>query len=151
MEKLELKHLAAYLPYGLKIKGEQFIHTMVIDMMTVTTKEIGIWFLLNSKIQSLKLMLRPLSDLNNLKNEINLHSINMLIGRNGVYGDIEVELCNGEIIFVTESDPFSTYDRAKEIDLNVFQTVMNELMKGHFDVFGLIDKDLAIDINTIEP
>ena len=146
MKKLELKHLAPYLPYGMKALCTQDIEGVLYKEINLTER---FYSMPTAILTNFKIILRPLSDLNNINNEINLHTINMLIGRNGVYGDIEVELCNGEIIFVTESDPFSTYDRAKEIDLNVFQTVMNELLKGHFDVFGLINQNLAIDINTI--
>jgi hypothetical protein len=66
--KLEIKHLSAYLPYGLKLyAGEYFVENnldVILDRLDVTTKAIdasnldGVWF-----IDEVKPLLRPLSQL----------------------------------------------------------------------------------------
>ena len=130
MEKLELKHLAPYLPF--KVKG------------VVTDKIQEGWLPPNSKVTliiryidifdgvKIKPILRPLSDLT--KEE------GLKISSNGIfYKD------DGFMIWSKSNDCYTR--------LNAMQTPywFNLLMlEHHFDVFGLIEKGSAIDINTLK-
>lgn len=97
-----------------------------------------------------KPILRPLSDLTKVgEGLINEHSINMLIEEKfkieyGVFchykGVLSIEL---------DGDSNVGYDQLKTLDFKVIDCIREELLKAHFDVFGLIEQGKAIDINTI--
>lgn len=129
LEKLELKHLAPYLPYELKIRCGEISHPILtcadINEFEITIKEVFI----NS---AYKPILRPLSDLTK---------------------EIQV---NGEkfvpIDKINEYDETAmSYSLSFYIDctLRLPYYVIKYLFEWHFDVFGLIEKGLAIDINTL--
>ena len=115
--KLELKHLAPYLPYELKIlNGKEYDIVNGIDNKTVISLFRG--HLENfSTIENVKPILRPLSDLT----------------------EEYSNSCN-----------YSHKDfKWGIINKNISVLVWDSLLKNHFDVFGLIDAGLAIDINTL--
>lgn len=152
MEKLELKHLAPYLPYGLKIAhfDNQFIngfniHTLIgltenlrykeEDLLTI--KRITFWFEkgfgLNNIAHNIKPIIRPLSDLTK-----------------------EIEH-DGEKFVPVEKLRWVT-DTSKTYNWNVIDQsavkylnyeVVQKLLEWHFDVEGLIEKGLAVDVNTL--
>ena len=113
--KLELKHLAPYLPYGLE----------ALDYLSKRVKIIGLknetYFIDSGNIyaygdiQDCKPILHPLSDLEEFSPAIYDYLINK---------------CEGYTV------------RLQYVD---FKT----LLENHFDVFGLIEQGLAIDINTL--
>ena len=115
--KLELKHLAPYLPYELKIlNGKEYDIVNGIDNKTVISLFRG--HLENfTTIENVKPILRPLSDLTEE------HANNC----NYSYRDFKWEIIN------------------KNVSVNIW----NDLLSNHYDVFGLIDAGLSIDINTI--
>jgi hypothetical protein len=133
--RLELKYLAGYLPYGLKFKTNfdhiQYLMTSLdINKSKVTFKAINNFK--NSKNISIKLLgenkpiLRPLSDLTK---------------------EIEV---NGEK-FVPKL--WLGYNHIGEcLGTNIatwsFRSAV-KLLEWHFDIYGLIESGLAIDINTL--
>lgn len=110
-EKLELKHLATYLPYGLKFLDREPGHRWARDLRIETIE----WCLTDGKP-----ILRPLSD---------LHKMFPM----STYWDPSIIALNCKREFY-------------KIEYNDF--VM--LTKNHYDVFGLIDAGLAIDINTLD-
>ena len=130
--ELELKHLAPYLPYGLKcIDGELIGISNHIGWS-------GIFKAIHGSnhipICGIKPILRPLSDLTK---------------------EIEV---NGEKFVPIEyfEDKYYTLDlhkqchRLLENEDWIYQTnfmLINYLLKWHFDIFGLIENNLAININ----
>lgn len=119
-EKLELKHLAPYLPYRLKM---------------VTTKGQGIITgstLYRMDTLDLKPILRPLSD---LTNEIE-HN-----------GERFVPVIELGIITIDDIDHFN-YKAFKHRYENYW--ISEFLFKWHFDCFDLIKKGLAVDINTLK-
>jgi hypothetical protein len=141
--KLEQKHLAPYLPYGLKIKVID-TNFYKYDVMTLCDKSglsnIGLSDLLDEP-QDFKPILHPLSD---LKKGFHKDFDEVLFDDNnyvytdelGIKATPSIELfigdgCNNTIIF----------DSVIEI--------YYLLLKHHFDVFRLIQKGLAIDINTL--
>jgi hypothetical protein len=133
--KLELKHIAPYLPYGLKIMtdydGIQKIQGMP-DLFHVNYYDNESDNGDEPHIEDIKPILRPLSDLTK---------------------EIEV---NGEKFIPQQEINHLDFDwliSSKEPYELVMKTNYEDIVKlfeWHFDVFGLIEKNLAIDINTLE-
>ena len=109
--KLELKHLAPYLPYGLKFYWEQLDGTPN-KPWTLTINSIE--FALENQN---KPILHPLSDLTDYVSQSLLDRI-----ENSSSRDLTESLNYNSVCY---------------------------LLEHHFDVFGLIEKGLAIDINTL--
>jgi hypothetical protein len=139
---LEVKHLAPYLPYGLKLQyvvREKVENTGIMksiyhnDDETHPTK-ISIEWGDGEHIWMFKPILRPLSDLNK-DIEINgeNHQMWLLIPNCKHY--------NGTIIINGNGYKFDI----TELKYSLIQT----MLKFHFDIFGLIEKGLAVDINTL--
>ena len=126
IEKLELKHLSPYLPYGLKIHGESSGFNLDMTLATMSDCELlmGIDCVLK---EQQKPILRPLSDYHN---ENIYEDFIYLFGENDDYVEA---LIDGRLLLK---------DMPKYI--------MDWLFENHFDVFGLIEKGLAVDINTIK-
>ena len=200
--KESYKALCAYLPYDLKVignngeyremnglseyKGEILIHTCFTEMNpdshSDTVKRYRKCSLYSNSKINFKPILRPLSDLTEEITHNNemftpllrlannnyyiikkltmpfnrvkyINDANMLAYRDGV--EISQYQCrfyrfdkNGDmnnISFEFYSDK-SSMSRKHYADLENY----NLLLQWHFDVFGLIDKDMAIDINTLE-
>ena len=125
--KLELNHLAPYLPYNLQIcfDGENPHLNWNIMKCSHLAFESE-----NYKDFRFKPILRPLSDL---------------------IKEIEV---NGEkfkpIENIPNTDVLNWYCNLLNINGNMTLTTFFKLTEWHFDVFGLIENGLAIDINTIK-
>ena len=117
--KLEIKHLAAYLPYGLNIKNKFGVYILSADNIGAV--------LMSDKLTYFPL-LRNLSD---LTKPIEVNGEKFVPYKKLGWG-------NGTRVIPLILDGFTHY---KEIQL---------LLSWHFDVFGLIEKGLAIDINTLE-
>lgn len=123
-EKLQLKHLSPYLPYGLLMFDDDNPNQYYPRLIGVLNDENIITSLprfpynYNCGISTFKPILRPLSDLTpGDSKEFEYVSLDDLIR------GIESEHCSIKC--------------------------WNSLLREHFDVFGLIDKGLAVDINTI--
>lgn len=141
MEKQKLKHLAPYLPYGLKIKGNTNGDVEILSMLSDTSVNIkgrgtsyGMW----AEIADVKPILRPLS-----------------------YLTKEIEH-NGEK-FVPYKYLKENYLSYNKYNYNWFKNktnlvnikilpydIIQKLLEWHFDVYNLIPQNLAIDINTLE-
>ena len=124
--KLELKHLAGYLPYKLRVTttfGERnFKNTfeLVIDFQPNNLDVISIEAIMTHYGEGHKPILRPLSDLTERHAEAwGIRNLGKLIKN----------------------------IQDKEIPL----IVAEELYEEHFDIHGLIDAGLAVDINTLKP
>lgn len=126
MEKLELKHLAPYLPYGVKVRSRQettYILNIFSNMRGEGLESRDIYSCLDNQY---KPILRPLSDLTK-----------------------EIEH-NGDRFVPSKALSCWDLDGISLIDIPHIPVNLYELfLKWHFDVFGLIDKGLAIDINSI--
>ena len=131
MQKLELKHLAAYLPYLLE--GITNNRVVIVDGIDYTKKLPIIWHEKENATSSFvgvcglefKPILRPLSDL----------TIEC-VQNNIIEGDcILIEQDIEDIISIPKGH------------LMYYQ--FGYLMKHHFDFWGLIEAGLAIDINTL--
>lgn len=139
MDKLELGDLVGYLPYGLKIK-----HGDSLKKMNTGQGSSKYWIGISAVIRwqnikaGCKPVLRPLSDL---------------------VKEIEVDghrIVPAEKIFPKEWSDFKR--GGMRIDMmfpwNRLPKIWRyidfvQLLELHFDVFGLIKRGLAVDINTI--
>tara|TARA_R110000782_G_scaffold106389_1_gene194623 strand:+ start:77 stop:505 length:429 start_codon:yes stop_codon:yes gene_type:complete len=140
--KIELKHLAPYLPYGLRIfnkdnKGSYILSTGSIDRV-IELPEI------------FKPILRPLSDLTD-------PLINLIFkdtGENGIiisrYISDSLKDLTITITYKIMGDVFTDFVINRNDIRYTDYWIVEKLFENHFDVFGLIDKGLAIDINTIK-
>ena len=126
MEKLELKYLAPYLPYGLKFYWED-LKGNINEPWSLTINSID--FALENQN---KPILRPLSD---LTKEIT-HNGEKFIPIDYFVGDDSDLVYNACLI----------HNDFSYLPYNLVQL----LLEWHFDIFGLIEKGLAIDINTLK-
>ena len=121
MNKLELKHLAPYLPYGLELMMESEPgnpEPYIIKMFGVDQYRIQSEDSINVVFGNCKPILRPLSDLTLTDAEEFMYPDE---------GHLERSLLSGHA-------PYS---------------VWINFVSEHYDVFGLIESNLAIDINTL--
>lgn len=125
MNELTLEVLAPYLPYGLK----QYQRGYGLDLITEVTPA-NVLNLIDGST-GYKPILRPLSDLHKPV----IYRDKEIIPANYLYRKFDVTDMefNGCI-----TDPKHGHD------VYVF------LFENHFDVFGLLEKSLAIDINTLK-
>lgn len=133
--ELIINHLAPYLPYnviGISEKGSKFYLSKNSNMLGRGIENRCIDTFLNSKY---KLVLRPLSD---LTKEI-FHNGERFIPRQ------YFESSGGT--FTEYQIFFDKFDKKQLTSLSY--NVVQKLLSWHFDVFNLIEKKLAIDINTI--
>ena len=170
MEKPTIKELAPYLPYGLKIKGIKPVATY--DLMTLCDKK----GLSNITIDTIidtpnfyKPILRPLSD---LTKEIEVNGerfvpMEILVKIEDLFFKEIVEIKSNKAGNIFWADYYTEDDDKKRFCycINSFQIghlepnkhsfiragyeLYEKLFEWQFDVFGLIEKGLAIDINTL--
>ena len=136
--KLELKHLAPYLPYGLKYRLHgNFPIQNGVDNWIEDIREISPFNFTLEKVltwETCKPILRPLSDLTKeieINGERFVPSDKLMLQKNQ----------RGEWSFFM--DEAITWEIEQAIE------DVSKLFEWHFDVFGLIDQGLAIDINTL--
>lgn len=123
--KLELKHLAPYLPYGLKcvhIYDKKISHEMGYYKKSSFNENWTIEDVLGYG----KPILRPKKDL--LTYEVD--------------GRILMEVIKERLLRYSS---FQIYERIE----NLPYKTMQQLFEHHFDTFGLIKAGLAIDINSL--
>ena len=130
--KLELRHLAPYLPYGLKY----FIDfedgdTACWKVEGLTIQEIFIdGYDCNYESKNCKPILRPLSD---LTKEIDKDEDVTFL--DWIESEYEIDVLAFIDSYSIEKLPYE---------------VMEYLFEWHFDIFNLIENNLAIDINTLK-
>lgn len=160
MEQLQINHIAPYLPYGLKCQidlGQNEI--IVTDSWGLKTgsdypasyyNEGERYGLMMSQIKPL---LRPLSDLyKEIEGKVGIVEIFRMFG---IYHEnIRVTNCGLKyddgaewLLFDWSYSAQSFIDSDGGIYLNMES--LTYLFQHHYDVFGLIDKGLAIDLNSI--
>jgi len=154
--KLELKHLAPYLPYGLNCycsglvideysDNPQLIKVEIValNIKNVEIHEIGRTVTEEYCYKDVFPILRPLSDLIKMI-EINGERFVPIDWLND-NKSLKLEICvntQGELVIFngkTSNIRFLEY------------CVIEKLFEWHFDVFNLIEEGLAIDINTLKP
>ena len=139
MQKLELKHLASYLPHGVKTYHKD--SNKKIQDLTPFECSKGMIELKNE--QGTKLILRPLSDL--LQDD---DTILEIYNNSWIAGQYDIVKTNDVIAIISHEDGSN---------LNIFLSKphcnmewINEILYSkHYDLKSLIEKGLAIDINTL--
>lgn len=127
-ETLELKHIAYYLPYNVEVKqlNAEKRDTFTLDVEGLRIMEVYGY-------EHFSLVLRPLSDIQKYFEPLFTTDENIS------------KLLSEEYIC-----PFSINDigdcLAEYLPFNTFQL----LIEHHFDVYELIDKGFAIDMNTLD-
>lgn len=134
--ELELKHLAPYLPYGLRAVDE-YGKSKMIDWLhqSYTQSCVGLNHVLKIQVthaNSFIPILRPMSDLT----------------KKFYYNNNEIDMCSDFSGYKSEFKELSELNDCHYTKFIKWQT-MELLFEFHFDVFGLIPKGLAVDINTL--
>lgn len=164
MNKLKLKHLAPYFPYDLKVQRCNCFEVVRPSMFPRNWND--------EHINFPKPYLRPLSDLSKEICHNGLGFIPLEYFSKDFTTDIDFIEDNKAIWQSMSGNGFSTYSYEIEVlnfdnydeplfiehllidgkgDGKVMNYVnFNKLISWHFDVFGLIEKGLAIDINTLK-
>ena len=135
MERLTIKELAPYLPYGVKVcNGDDTFEVTAMNNRTVFFKG-GLL-----DIKDIKPLLRPLSYLTEERQFGEYRSeIEEIIKEAEQHCDAYDEWLD---IFIDDPDPSRILQSPYE--------VVQELIEKHFDVFGLIDSGLALPIEGKE-
>lgn len=137
--KIELKHLVAYLPYGLRAEileyESDYVGNQYDDIIgLVEWSKNKDWCCLTAggskpSFDRIKPILRPLSDLTN-----------------------EIEVNGERFVPIERLEMYGFYDK-QCLHKNQVQSIsfimMQYLFEWHFDVFSLIPDGLAIDVNEI--
>lgn len=149
--KLELKHIAPYLPYGLKIKLKDGEATGVIVELNTKT---GVILFENQHgdclchLDDVLFLMRPLSDLtkeieHNGEKFVPIEKLQELYPAS--MSDIRMidhEELSGQWMLNTNRDG--------EVSINIMRQIDAKLFEWNFDVFNLIPNNLALNINKYE-
>lgn len=139
--ELQVKHLAPYLPYGLKLQyvvREKVEKTGIMKSINHNEDEthptrVSISAMYNEEhIWMFKPLLRPLSQIKEYFEPI-----------------FETDKEVNEFLSYETLTPFSIEDLENCLPNYIPYGSFKVLLKHHFDVFGLIEKGLAVDINTL--
>src|SRR5574344_95248 len=128
--KLEIKHLAPYLPYGLKakfqVKNKKTCRKYVIGTISVIYSDCSIccYDTVNATPDNFKPILRPLSD----------------------YADINSDAMNSLNCDMSEQINLNEFAIGYICLGSLYQSTYDLCLKNHIDVFGLIDKGLALPL-----
>ena len=164
MNKIELKNIVNYLPYGLKYATHGIKNTSITGIVTTSIVDDTIRRLNETK--DISLILRPMTDLiNPLPNgEIPLIELAKIYESNeNDYiptndWDIKPITITGVYEVQKKFMTYTYFDDDNTITIEVFGQdgiITNPLMyfdylfKNHFDIYGLIKKGFAIDINKL--
>ena len=142
---IELKHLTPYLPYALKYIVQSEIICLLDgyecyekgSIQEMDLKSLAI----NEDDYLIKPILRPLSDLSK-QIEYNGDMFTP-IGKIRFDVDSRIYFNRGQLYIPGDIESYEIY-------LEDIRIVYDLLFEWHFDVFGLIEKGFAVDINTIE-
>jgi hypothetical protein len=155
MEKLTLEHLSPYLPYKLEVK----IFDDRIKVMNATNSSSTYWVGIGACVkwsENCKPILRPLSDLTKeieYNGEKFVPIIEIAKKFYPRYNDFEfVEYDPVEEIIMLQSriDNSPYFQFAFNVgSKSISHRLVQELLKLHIDIFGLIEKNLAINKNSI--
>ena len=131
--KLELKHLAPYLPFELQIEHPTMLvgKREISELRNLGQTNIEVSHRLYVQISNCKPILRPISDLT-IKQTIEFYYLSSL--------DLEIIDINQWHLELIEE-----LKTNQKFQLSQF----NKLFKWHFDVFDLISKDLAVSIHDV--
>lgn len=156
--ELEIKHLSAYLPYELQVKTTVWQRNISEH---ITSVEMLCTYLIDNKDDYTEFLpiLRPIED---LVKEIEIDGLKFIPimvlfgGENYREYDFTIDIVEkpfmGKKIEISVKDlgsPCITFGLKNPLNNILNYENWQLLLKWHFDVFGLIEKGLAIDINTL--
>ena len=144
--ELELKHVAPYLPYALKIQGVND-GNVYIDPLTGIIKKEDTVFVDTDKYRdylfAIKPIFRPLPD---LAKEIE-HDGKKFIPI------VQLGRLTSSNVNIQDTFQFERLYKALLRDIMITKKIglihVEALFEWHFDIFGLIEQGLATDINTL--
>ena len=161
--QLTLEHLAGYLPYGLKVQwsdGRTSLVNPYLDEDYRQNNEIGLFIVLFAieKELKLKLILRNLSDLTKEIEHNGERFVPIVELLKLKFPDRPKEGAYSKIEFETEGWPraFYTFSAAHDIIIHTFDLknepfwIIQKLYEWKFDLHGLIDAGLAVDVNQVK-
>ena len=140
--KLELKHLAPYLPYGLKIQGWEKKIKILKGLEKQKEHHYYASFVDEKMIEQvwiIRPILRPLSDLTKEEKE-------QIWGKGRVYVGTATR-DSDEGFYPDWLIPMRYAETYGCLELRF--RIIEQLLEKHIDIFGLIPKGLAININTL--
>lgn len=147
--KLELKHLSGYLPYDTVVFVNDCENKKIKPIHKLNAY-VGIGninhILTSSRYQ---VVLRPLSD---LANEIEANGEKFVPIEFFEIGDDNnksIEFDYGNIKLINRLNEVSKFNVFQEMNYLPY-FVVQKLLEWHFDIYGLIESGLAIDINTLK-
>ena len=159
--KLEIQHLAPYLPYGLKMgvfdyyeDGDDEWEIQELGSLSVEKKDetLNEWWNADGDNHYMSSEFKPiLRSLSDLTKEIEVNGERFTPSEWFEIGDDDnnsEEYDNGNVKLCKEIEWASLDSGGHDARMLPFG-VVQKLFEWHFDVFGLIEKNLAIDINTI--
>lgn len=172
-KKLELRHLAAYLPYKLKCQNPKnyYYSGCRIDSPNLTMCGLRDEYISFDEVPAFypivhfKPILRPLSDLTKeievneerfvpalvlAELAMNKENVKEVIKNSNSFG-FDYKIVNkpfGKILKVTRLDEWILLISLNEPE-RCKHYIFEKLIEWHFDVFSLIEAGLAIDINTL--
>ena len=154
--KLELKHLAPYLPYGLNcygqgevVEGTEYDENPIPKLLTIIGMDSN-WITVDGirktvdesiMIEDCIPILRPLSDLTK-EIEVNGEKFVPIEWLSKKYICFKIKWIEEDKLFEINGELGSASYLPNFIH--------RRLIEWHFDVFGLIEKNLAIDINPLD-
>lgn len=146
--KLELKHLAPYLPYGLRFVVTSPLHKEIDYLETIsyqpdqliTLQENGDWYFDTECNEiNIKPILRPLSD---LVNQINNNGEDFVPYEHSTF--VEAMEANEYLEYLCEAKADLSQDRLLPY------SIVQLLFEWHFDVFNLRSKNLCIYYDELD-
>jgi hypothetical protein len=152
MNELELKHVAPYLPYGLKIASAYLDSRELIGLRNDKGCDcVWVIFERNSKdlsahvnINKIKLILRPMSD---LKKEIEVNGNKFVPFE--VLENILRSLGNSNLLGTHTLNRLMNKEFPIEYKIGITPyAIIQKLFEWHFDVFDLIEQGMAVNINN---
>lgn len=129
--KLELKHIAPYLPYGLKFKTADGWCTLLT--INYDDSIINESYEESYELNEIKPILRPLSD---LMKEIEVN------GKTTLYID-HISNSNAD-----EKQTIKLIENNNSLEVLEYWKIL-KLYEWHFDLHNLIEQGLAVDVNSI--
>ena len=146
MKTLELKHILPYLLYKIDILIKRLKYPVSEYIEKLSLSNIGV---IENKLYNVKLVLRPLSD---LTKEIEIDGekfvpIDKILDTHSFISDIHISKFRK---FKIIQEQIHILKDIKELGYKYCDYwFLQYLFEWHFDISGLIEQGLAVDINTI--
>lgn len=133
MRQLELKYICGYLPYGLKVMHNEWEEVLTMDCAGSSSNSLSI----EDVSEYAKPFLRPLSDLTKE------------ITHNGETF-VPIDLLEDLYVMHNLRNRLNQIIKDNNWIMHLDYVFIKELESMMFDIHGLIDSGLAIDINTLD-